>query len=51
MKIDITPEEAEAIRVALEHLNAYLYSQQREEAQFRRLEGLFRKLAGSERRS
>ena len=47
MKIDITPEEVEAIHAALEHYTAYLHSQQREESQFRRLEELFRKLARS----
>jgi hypothetical protein len=47
VKIDITSEEAEAIHEALAHYNAYLHSQQREEANFRRLEELFRKLARS----
>ena len=46
----ITADEAEAIRVALEQYNAYLRSQQREEAKDLRLEDLFRKLTGSERR-
>jgi hypothetical protein len=50
VKIDITADEAEAIRAALEHYNAYLQSQKREEAKYLRLEDLFRKLAGSERR-
>ena len=45
MKIDITPEEAEAIQAALAHYNAYLHSQHQEEVQYRRLEELFRKLA------
>jgi len=50
VKIDINAEEAEAIRAALEHYNAYLRSQKREESQYLRLEALFLKLAGSERR-
>jgi hypothetical protein len=45
VKIDITPEEAAAIHRALEHYNADLYSQHREEADVKRLEELFRKLA------
>ena len=47
MKIDLSPEEAEAIRRALEHYNAYLHSQQRETEIHRKLEQLFKKLAGS----
>jgi hypothetical protein len=50
VKIDITVDEAEAIRAALEHYNAYLYSQKRESETYRQLEKLFGKLAGSERR-
>jgi len=50
VKIDISADEAEAVRTALEHFKAYLKSQQREEAKYLRLEDLFRKLAGSERR-
>ena len=50
VKIDINADEAEAIQAALEHYNAYLRSQKREEAKYLRLEDLFRKLAGSERR-
>jgi hypothetical protein len=38
------------IRTALEQYNADLRSQQREEAKYLRLEDLFRKLVGSERR-
>jgi hypothetical protein len=50
VKIDINEDEAEAIRAALEHYNAYLLSQKREEAKYLRLEELFRKLARSEKR-
>lgn len=49
MKIEITAEEAEAIRAALEHYNAYLYAQKQEMEIHRRLEKLFSKIAGSER--
>jgi hypothetical protein len=50
VKIDITIDEAEAIRIALERYNAYLYSQKRETEIYRQLEKLFAKLAASERR-
>ena len=50
MKIDISADEAEALRAALEHYNAYLYSQKRETEIHRKLEKLFSKLAGSEPR-
>jgi hypothetical protein len=47
MKIELSPEEAKAIRRALEHYNAYLYSQKRETEIHRKLEQLFTKLANS----
>ena len=42
VKIDITREEAEAVRAALEHYNTYFYSQRRE----LEMEKLFGRLAG-----
>lgn len=48
MKVDLTPDECEAIQQALEHFSAYLYSQNRDDSKWRRLEELFRKLARSE---
>jgi hypothetical protein len=50
MKIDIKPDEAEAIRAALETLTPTCTVSIARKPNFRRLEDLFRKLAGSERR-